>query len=276
MNFLKKLGCAAAVAFAAGSVHAAPVMNNWTFDPDGSATVSEARVINEYLDVNGNGFIQLSPNGPGAFKFTEYGVFNIMQSDGWNKFGTNISVTLEAFGTGNFSGAFEFGGGVIKMYQNNDSVYGSKVGIYGADQGTLIGTFNVLAGGGGLVNANGSPLNNGQVSIFAESKVGMLKAGHFFTDTGIDMSTLDVNSFAFTNANTITQGAPNLVSELVCEFAGFQGAGCTGGTYANAPGKYLLVSNNGDFKFAEIPEPGSVALFGAALFGIGALRRRVK
>lgn len=279
MTFLKKLGCAAAIALAAGTAQAELVMNDWTFNPTGGA---QGQLINEYLDVNGNAFIQLTPTGKNSFSFAEHGVFNIAQADSNNQLfqlnfpGANISLTLEAIGTGNFSGGFSFTSGTVKMYQNPTNQYGSAAGIYGANLGNLIGTFKVMAGGGGKVDANGNPTGNGEVSIFTEAKKGQLKAGYFLNNHGVDMSTLDNVAFAFTNANTIGAPTTRLVSEVACQFASFTGNGCNGKAYANAPGKYFFVGNSGQFKFADVPEPGSVALFGIALFGIGALRRRVK
>lgn len=35
MKILKKLACAAALAVSMGAVHAAPVLNNWVFNPSG-------------------------------------------------------------------------------------------------------------------------------------------------------------------------------------------------------------------------------------------------
>ncbi|MGJ9419555.1 flocculation-associated PEP-CTERM protein PepA [Massilia sp. CMS3.1] len=283
MNFLKKLGCAAAVALAAGTIQAAPVMNNWTFNPIGGG-LAAGQTIKESLDVNGTGFIQIKPTGATSFSFTEYAAFNIAQADANGKLfpvnyrGGNIYATLEAFGTGTFNGAFTFSGGTIRMYQDPiNNRYAGTDGMFGADLGTLIGTFGVQAGGGGLVDANGSPTNNGQVSIHAQAQAGALKAGYFFTDGGVDMSTVDMTAFAFTNANTIGAPGANAIKELACQFAGFSGPGCAPKSrYANVPGKYFFVGNSGQFKFADVPEPGSVALFGIALFGIGALRRRVK
>jgi hypothetical protein len=282
MTFLKKLGCAAAIALAAGAAQADAVMNDWTFNPAGTGKANGLS-INEYLDVNGNAFIQLTKTGKNSFSFAEHAVFNLSQADSNGLLFPivyptgNITATFEAVGTGTFNGAFTFSSGTIKMYQNpTPSQYSSAAGYYGANLGNLIGEFALLAGGGGTVDASGSPIKNGDVSIFAQASKGALKPGYFFTDTGVDMSTVFSTAFAFTNANTVGSPTAGLVSEVACQFAGFTGPGCGTGTYANAPGQYFFVSNNGQFKFNEVPEPGSVALFGVALFGIGAMRRRMK
>jgi hypothetical protein len=282
MTFLKKLGCAAAIALAAGAAQAEVVMNDWTFNPVGTG-LAKGQEINEYLDVIGSGFIELKATGGASFSFTEHAVFNIVQADGNGALfpltysGGNISATLEAVGTGTFGGSFKFTSGTIKMYQNRtNGQYASVEGYYGANLGNLIGTFGVLAGGGGNVDGRGNPTDNGQVSVFAQALPGQLVAGYFFNSNGIDMSTLQNTAFAFTNANTIGSPTPRLVDEVACQFAGYKGPGCGSGSYANVSGDHFFVSNNGQFKFADVPEPGSVALFGIALFGIGALRRRVK
>ncbi|HBF52034.1 MAG TPA: flocculation-associated PEP-CTERM protein PepA [Massilia sp.] len=284
MKFLKKLTCAAAVAMSmASAAHAGPVLNDWVFNPNGGG-YEAGQQINEYLDVNGNAFIEINRTGGNSFSFTEHAVFNIVQADGngqlfpVNYAGGNITATFEAVGTGNFSGAFSFTGGTIRMYQNEvNGQYNGTEGIYGANLGNLIAEFSVLAGGGGLVDASGSPVNNGQVTVMAKAMPGQLASGYFFNEDGRDLSLDSILSFAFTNANTVGEPTGNLVSEVACEFAGFGGPGCGSGTYANAPGQYFFVSNNGQFKLAEVPEPGSLALFGIAMLGAGvAARKRAK
>jgi len=283
MKFLKKLTCAAAVAMSmASAAHAGPVLNDWVFNPNGGG-FENGQTINEYLDVNGNAFIALTGTGTNSFSFREHAVFNIKQADSNgqdfddNYAGGNISAVFEATGTGTFNGAFSFTGGTIRMYQNQTNQYASTEGIYGANLGNLIAEFNVLAGGGGLVNADGDPTNNGQVTVLAKAMPGQLAAGYFFNANGKDLSTDSIMSFAFTNANALASPTPRLVSEVACEFAGFTGPGCDGGTYANAPGQYFFVGNNGQFKLAEVPEPGSLALFGIAMLGAGvAARKRAK
>ncbi|MDN4057018.1 flocculation-associated PEP-CTERM protein PepA [Massilia sp. YIM B02769] len=284
MKFLKKLTCAAAVAMSmASAAHAGPVLNDWVFNPNGGG-YEAGQEINEYLDVNGNAFIQINPTGGTSFEFREHAVFNITQADGngalfpINYAGGNISAVFEANGTGNFSGAFSFTGGTIRMYQNpTNGQYAGTEGVYGANLGNLIAEFSVLAGGGGLVDASGSPINNGQVTVLAKAMPGQLAEGYFFNSNGDDLSMESILSFAFTNANTLGEPTDRLVSEVACEFAGFTGAGCDGTAYANTPGQYFFVGNNGQFKLAEVPEPGSLALFGIAMLGAGvAARKRAK
>jgi hypothetical protein len=279
MKMLKKLACAAAVAMSvAGSANAAGiVMNDWVFNPGGTG-YANGQEINEYLDINGNAFIQLTPTGGTSFSFTEHAVFNIVQADSNGQLfpvnfpGGNISATFEATGKGNFSGAFQFTGGTIRIYQNpTNGQYGTTAGIYGANLGNEIASFNVLAGGGGKVDASGSPVNNGQVSVWAQAT--QMDAGYFFRGNGADLSMEDVLAFAFTNANTVGEPSARLVSEVACQYSGFTGNGCNGNAYANTSSSFF-VSNNGQFKLAEVPEPGSLALFGIAMLGAGFVSRK--
>jgi hypothetical protein len=284
MKFLNKLACAAAVALTfAGTANAGVVMNDWKFNPNGGGFAS-AQKIHEYLDVNGKSFIQLNTTGgSNAFSFTEHSVFNITQADGNGKLfplnfaGGNITATFVANGTGSLNGGFTFSGGTINIYQNPvNNQYGTTNGIYGANLGTLIGTFDVLAGGGGRVDQFGNPITNGQVTVNAKASAGDLAAGYWFRGNGDDLSNESVLSFAFTNANPQQDagGEPNLVAEVACQFAGYTGAGCNGSAYADLNRDHFFLATNGEFKLAEVPEPGSLALFGIAMLGAGVVSRK--
>lgn len=278
MKLIKKLATAAAVSFAmVGAAHAETVLHNWVFNPAGTGFAA-GQTVNEYLDINGNALIQLAPTSGTTFNFSEHGVFNSSQADSngslfpLNYGGKSVSAVFNATGTGTFGGGFTFNGGTISIYSNTYGVYGTEAGIYGADQGTLIATFDIMVGGGGNVDASGSPINNGQVTVLAKAMApNGLASGYFFGANGTDLSTTDLLSFAFTNANTVEQPTSTLVSEVGCQYANYAPA-CSAG-FANSSGAFF-VSNNGQFKLAEVPEPGSLALFGIAMLGAGVVSRK--
>lgn len=286
MKMLNKLVTAAAVAMAfAGSASAGTVMNDWVFNPIGTG-FANGQTIHENLNVAGNSFIELTPTSQnGAFSFTEHSVFNIPQADANGQLfplnfpGGNITATFVANGTGSLGGGFTFSGGTIAIYQNpTNGQYATSNGFYGANLGNLIATFAVQAGGGGEVDAFGNPVANGQVTVNAIAQMGGLKPGYFFDKTGKDLSTESVLSFAFTNANPLQSPTALQVQEIMCDFAGYTGSGCNGSAYdPGAPNQIrstLFLNTDGQFKLAEVPEPGSLALFGIAMLGAGVVTRK--
>jgi hypothetical protein len=283
MKLITKLLCTAGVALSMmGAAHAETILNNWSFNPTGTGPVG-AMPVTESLDVTGAGFIDLTVTGANTFNFVEHAVFKILSGDNgtneidsyWND--QRVTATFEAAGQGTFNGGFIFTSGKIRMYTTNAAVapYGTSAGFYGANVGTMIAEFDVLVGGGGLVNPDGSPVNNGQVTVHAKASAGAgLMPGVFFRNGNIDLTNEDVLSFAFTNANTILLPTDMQVSEIICQYSGYVAQGCTAATYSNTPNDHFLVGNNGQFKLASVPEPTSIALFGIALLGAGVVSRK--
>lgn len=287
MKFMQKLACVATALAMASSAQAAGILNNWILNTTGvgGAAAPASVQVNEYLDITGNAFIDLTPDGAGGFSFTEHAVFNSPYADNmpiktWtfpDNGGRQLTATFEATGSGLFSGAFTFATGTIKIYVDTTFDFGGTGGNYGADNSTMIAEFDVIPGGGGFVDGSGNPVGNGQITVFAKAtSPGGLLPGYFFRPDGSDLTSEDVLAFAFTNANTVGQTPTTTeVDEIICGYAGFTGVGCDGlSTYQNVGGEHLYVSNNGQFKLGTVPEPSSLALVGIALLGAGVMSRK--
>lgn len=278
MTLLKKFALAALLATAAaGAANAGTVLADWIFNPLGGGYES-GQMVNEWLDVNGNSFIQASAAGGNGFSFREHAVFNVVQADSNGRLfpitfpGGNLTGTFDASGVGQYGGSINYTGGTLRLYQNPvNHQYGTEAGYYGANLGREIARFEVY-GGGGRVDAQGMAINSGQLLLLA-APVGGLDERYFALADGARLSPNTRLALSFTNANTIASPSATLVNEVACQFAGFTGPGCGGGDFANDPGNYF-VSSNGQFRLVDIPEPGSLALFGIAMLGVAAARRK--
>lgn len=281
---LKKLlaGVAISAAFAAAPAHA--FLENWFIDADGAGAGGRDQ-ISEYLDIVGPSYVATTvPNGVGQFAFVEDGAVVSSTHDGGAVY-TNVSAQLAAVfditGVGTLGGQVLYTGGTISVYSNAPGSFATAAGNYGADTGTLIGTFSPITGGG-AIDPTGIP--NGVQTISAAAT--FLAPGYWFDPNGVtDLSTLvggptpTVFGFATTNASRVANATPLVISEIVAGLggvAGYTNPGCLPGqvTAACATGAgSFVISNNGQFRL-QVPEPSGVALGGLAFVLAGLFARR--
>ncbi len=270
---LTRLAATAAVAAAfalPGAASAATFLQNWYLDADGAGGDSAIKV-GEWLDIVGASYIQLTPTGASTFSFKDDGVFYVSGHDNvpWNNSLNQITATFtDAAGTGTFGGAINFtsGVGILNVYSDSNYNYGTTDAIYGANDGTRIGTF-VLSVGTGKVDTTGVP--NGELTLTLQATD--LAAGYFFAPDGTtDLSTLVSDGLLFgfvtTNASRVTNPLDPLTGEL---------GELVEGTIVNNPNQgSFIVSNNGQYRLSTVPEPGVAALLGLGLIGVCFAGRR--
>jgi hypothetical protein len=280
---IKKLIAAATVTAALAASPAHAFLEDWFFQPDGTAATMTQ--INEFLDITGPSYVKTTtPDIFGNFTFDEFGALTTTAHDGGDAYAASFTNTSEitalftVSGNATLAGAISYTSGTINVYsQLGTTNFASSTipgFIYGADDGTLIGTFDVLFGDGQIF-PTGIP--NGQQTIVARAT--FLAPGYWIAPDGITSlagsPTGDLFGFATTNASRVSNASASIISDIITTFAatpGYVNPGCLPGTCAPAGTGSFVISNNGQFRL--IPEPGSVAITGLALALMGVFARR--
>jgi hypothetical protein len=301
MKLKKKSLYSALVACAIVAGYSAPAsanvtISNWQLNLPGGLVISN---INQ-LVFGGESYVTNTQTGtPGVFTSTDVGVFNILQYNNGNKLplgNGQLTGTFTATDITNLStGSYIFTGGTFNLYYNQTAApYGTTAANdYGASSGTQIASFTISntgnpSTGGGFIQANGQPTDNGTVTVTSEapttltpSNVLLDSSGNALSLSGLVLGFVTTNASldATANPNTVTNpGAytidPNLVSALnSMTTASYPGV--TTGTYNVIPSS-MFISNAGQLKLQYAPEPATIALLGCGLLGIGwSLRRKM-
>lgn len=271
----KSLVILAAGLFAAAimATPASAFLQNWSLDIDGSGAIAPT-TINEYFDTVGPSYIVNTITDTTTGTFDDYGAFTSSTHDGglgYTWAGSHeLTGLFQANGTVDFStGTIGFNGGTLNIYADDQLNFGSTGGtdIYGANDGVLIGTFDVQLGDG-TIAPSGIP--NGAISVQFQSS--FLEPGYWFDENGNDLSTSNPNGLIFgiatTNASYVANPNAAVVGELANEFAGVTG------DPANTPPGDLFVGTNGQFRTAPVPIPGTILLLGSGMLGLVVTSKR--
>ena len=170
---------------------------------------------------------------------------------------------------------FEHQSGTLDLYVDTSPDFNGNAGT-GADDGDLIASFAVVPGAGGG-NIDLSELDGNVNIVFQATSIA---AGWLFDIDGTDISTLldpegDPLLIAFSDSNfdICVPGDPDCDPNQFIEGGAFDALGTPYPTEFNQFD--FFADEDGSINLAVLPEPGTLAVFGLGLLGLGlAMRRR--
>jgi len=257
---------------------------NWGFDVNGTGTGGLISPVDEMtlLGITLNNSVPLDYNNPASGgTFTALSTLQVenFQNDNIVIGGTGVNnsyqITLVMNTTGSYvrntSGLNEltFLTGTLNMYLDANLNYGSTVGLFGANDGTLIASFDLMNGSGLMDYRIANP--DGRTNI--EFGATYLIPGYWFDPSGSDMSLsgdvplivglTDSNNQVIRNASTTAKTeltSTGLIWTVQGDLDNYTTFLSTNGSFAPAP-------------TTTIPEPTTLMLIGFGLIGISGLSR---